>query len=586
MRAVATYRTRCMRITHPRDGDSPGLADYGGMPQIIRLRSIFAVAAICLVATAANASTSSTGTTYYVSPSGSDSAAGSLIAPWKTVARVNRATLNPGDTVLFQGDSTFTDQTLMPASSGAFDTPVTFGSYGSGTAKIANPNGAVWIVAGEHDLAFDGLDLSSTGSIVFAAAGSGSGTSGITLRNSTIHDSPYAAVVVQSQDRNWTISGNVFRHTGDSGIIVQGAGVTIDRNTITDTGWNTALNYGKHGIYAKGPAMTISNNDISFNANGSAISLRYAGARVFSNLIHDTNYAVSFFPQDPSNTGVNRIFYNRMWNITGFAFYYAGTNDNGQPAAIDVVWASNTALLANASDAVNVSELSAAHVEITNSVFGGSYGSAYRGCTTCSENHNDWYGGISNVPYGPADKHVAPDLSASPSLTPSASSPVVDGGTTLVSNLTYSASCDGEIMHYCLSSPDLGAVESVYSPSPAPADTTPPSAPLNLAFGGVTQTSVTLTWTASTDDRAVVNYTVSHDGSTISSAVASATVEGLACGTTTTFVVVAYDAAGNHSPDASTSGSTAACDTTVTPPPLPPSGNGHDHPHKHKGTVA
>src|SRR5262249_5041856 len=45
-----------------------------------------------------------TGTTYYVSPSGSDSNPGtSPASAWRTVSRVNRADLSPGDAVLFQG---------------------------------------------------------------------------------------------------------------------------------------------------------------------------------------------------------------------------------------------------------------------------------------------------------------------------------------------------------------------------------------------------------------------------------------------------------------------------------------------------
>ena len=124
--------------------------------------------------------------------------------------------------------------------------------------------------------------------------------------------------------------------------------------------------------------------------------MRYAGARVFDNVIHDTPYAVSIFPQDPANTGTERIYENRLWNITGWAFYYAGVAENGQPSGLDVIWTSNTTQLSSASEAVNVSEISAAQVTIANSVFTGSYGSAYRGCTSCSEYNNDWYGGSSN----------------------------------------------------------------------------------------------------------------------------------------------------------------------------------------------
>ena len=355
-------------------------------------RRLAILAAVAGSATAALGSGTS-GTTYYVSPTGSDSNSGSASAPWKTVARVDRATLAAGDSVLFQGGASFADATLTPPASGTAPAPITFGSYGTGQAKLLNANGAVWMAAGTHDVVFTDLDLSSSGSIIFAAAGSGDGTTGITLQRSTVHDSPYSGVGIQPQDSLWTLSGNTFRHLGDSGLLVQGSQVTIDHNAITDTGWNTALNYGKHGIYAKGPNMTISNNDISFDVNGSAISLRYAGARVFDNVIHDTPYAVSIFPQDPANTGTERIYDNRLWNITGWAFYYAGVAQNGQPSGLNAIWTSNTTQLSSASEAVNVSEISAAQVTIANSIFTGSYGSAYRGCTSCSEYNNDWYGG-------------------------------------------------------------------------------------------------------------------------------------------------------------------------------------------------
>jgi hypothetical protein len=43
-----------------------------------------------------------TGTAYYVSPTGNDSAAGTLAAPWRTIARAQTAAA-PGDTVFFRG---------------------------------------------------------------------------------------------------------------------------------------------------------------------------------------------------------------------------------------------------------------------------------------------------------------------------------------------------------------------------------------------------------------------------------------------------------------------------------------------------
>ncbi len=548
-----------------------------GMPTLRRFRTVLVLAAV--VATAASAHAGSTPTTYYVSPSGSDTNAGTSASPWKTVARVNRASLSPGDTVLFQGGAAFTDQPLMPPSAGTSSAPITFSSYGTGQAQIANANGAVWLPSADHDLVFDNLDLSSSNSVVFAAAGSGTGASGIVVQNSTVHDSPYSGVVVQPQDSGWTVRGNTFRHLGDCGLLIQGPNVTIDRNTITDTGWNTALTYAKHGIYAKGAGITISNNDISSAANGQAISLRFAGARVFGNTIHDTPYAVGFFPQDPANAGVSRIYYNRLWNITGWAFYYSGAALNGQPAGIDVVWDSNTTALQSRAEAVNVSEITAAHVEVANNVFTGSIGSAYRGCGTCSEHNNDWFGAATNVPAGAGDSRVDPLLSSAPTLAPSSSSPVVDKGTAATS-LSYSAACDGALLHYCQASPDLGAVEYLTSSPPPPppppppaADTTAPSVPAQLAFANATQTGGTLTWSASSDNQGVTGYTVSiSSGAPSRTSTTTFAASGLTCATSYVFAVRAYDAAGNTSPAATVTASTAACPVPApgtTEPPAP-----------------
>ena len=76
--------------------------------------------------------------TYYVSPSGSDAAAGtSITAPWKTVARVNTQTLKAGDKVLFEGGKSFSGGLKLNSSEcGTATNRVTFSTYGSGRATI------------------------------------------------------------------------------------------------------------------------------------------------------------------------------------------------------------------------------------------------------------------------------------------------------------------------------------------------------------------------------------------------------------------------------------------------------------------
>jgi chitodextrinase len=83
-------------------------------------------------------------------------------------------------------------------------------------------------------------------------------------------------------------------------------------------------------------------------------------------------------------------------------------------------------------------------------------------------------------------------------------------------------------------------------------DTTPPTVPGPPSVTGVTDSSVTLTWGPSTDDRTPPRYEVyrvTDTGITFatSSDTTSQTVYGLTPDTTYSFVVLAADAAGNHS---------------------------------------
>ena len=128
-------------------------------------------------------------------------------------------------------------------------------------------------------------------------------------------------------------------------MIIWGSNITVSHSTITDTGWNPAITWGKHGIYDKGPNTTIANNDFSNNAGGQAISLRFHGAHVYGNTIHDTPYAIAFFDYDtaPAPQGTNYVYDNRLWNITGWGFYYSNQADpQGNPPTVGFVLASNT----------------------------------------------------------------------------------------------------------------------------------------------------------------------------------------------------------------------------------------------------
>jgi chitodextrinase len=92
------------------------------------------------------------------------------------------------------------------------------------------------------------------------------------------------------------------------------------------------------------------------------------------------------------------------------------------------------------------------------------------------------------------------------------------------------------------------------------ADVTPPSTPTGLTVGGATQSSISLGWNASTDDVGVAGYHLFRNNSALGTTTANSyTFSGLACGTSYTLGVDAYDAAGNVSGRGSITATSSPC---------------------------
>jgi hypothetical protein len=102
--------------------------------------------------------------TYYLSPVGHDSAAGTSPAhAWRTLARATAARLRPGTRLLLEGGKTFRGQLILTQSdAGSGSRPVSIGSYGRGRATITTAVGsgiAIYDTAGVdiRDLTLSGL---------------------------------------------------------------------------------------------------------------------------------------------------------------------------------------------------------------------------------------------------------------------------------------------------------------------------------------------------------------------------------------------------------------------------------------------
>ncbi|GKU78317.1 fibronectin type III domain-containing protein [Paenibacillus sp. L3-i20] len=78
-------------------------------------------------------------------------------------------------------------------------------------------------------------------------------------------------------------------------------------------------------------------------------------------------------------------------------------------------------------------------------------------------------------------------------------------------------------------------------------DTMPPTAPTNVQATGITSSSVTLSWGASTDNTGVTGYTVTYGTTSVNVTGLTTVISNLTPGTSYTFAVKASDAAGNTS---------------------------------------
>lgn len=115
---------------------------------------------------------------------------------------------------------------------------------------------------------------------------------------------------------------------------------------------------------------------------------------------------------------------------------------------------------------------------------------------------------------------------------------------------------------------DLGALES----GTPPADTTAPQAPQSLTLAGQTATTVTLHWTAATDNVGVVGYDIYADTVKLNAQPVTGTsfvAYNLTPATTYSFTVKAKDRAGNESSASNAVSVTMDAEPDTTPPDAP-----------------
>ncbi len=113
-------------------------------------------------------------------------------------------------------------------------------------------------------------------------------------------------------------------------------------------------------------------------------------------------------------------------------------------------------------------------------------------------------------------------------------------------------------------------VQLIWNPT---ADTVAPTAATNLTVTGTTSSTVSLSWTAATDNVAVTSYDIYMNSvlkTSVSSSNLIATITGLTASTTYSFYVIAKDAAVNSSPASNTANGTTTIAIPDTQNPTAP----------------
>jgi len=126
----------------------------------------------------------------------------------------------------------------------------------------------------------------------------------------------------------------------------------------------------------------------------------------------------------------------------------------------------------------------------------------------------------------------------------STSTTYTDTGLTASTAYSYTVKAHDAAGNASAASSSVSATTSATS-----GDSTAPSVPAGLTVTGTTTSSVSLSWTASTDNVGVTGYNVYRGGSKVGSVTSGTTYtdSGLSASTAYSYTVAAYDAAGNTS---------------------------------------
>ncbi len=484
-------------------------------------------------------------TTYYVATTGSDAVAGSLAAPFATLAHA-AGIANPGDTIYMRGGTyALTDSGVQISRSGSSGNYINVFNYPGETPILDGIN----ITTSSHSAIqltdvswwhFQGLEIKNAGAsgIYLAGVSSHNIVEFCHLHhNSRIQTSGAGGITVQSGSDNLILNNDSHHHgiygsTGGDGI---GVGSLLTGNIVRG---NRVWRNNDDGIDLWDANGVLVENNWSWE-NGKKDDLTPSGGngdgfKLGGGDAGDGNHIIrnnlawrnqhNGFDDNSANLPMN-VFNNTGYeNATNFSFW--------DPVAF---------VLKN-------------NLSLPNS-------SVYIPATQVVQSNNSWNLGVTvdstdfqSLDYSGATgpRNADGSLPTLNFLKLVAGSDLIDKGVDV--GLPYSGSA-----------PDLGAYEYA-----SPVDTTAPTVPTGFTATAVSSSQINLSWNASTDAVGVAGYKVYRGGSLITTTVGTTYQNaGLAASTLYSYAVAAFDAAGNLSAQSASASATTQAIADVTPPTIP-----------------
>ena len=228
------------------------------------------------IAPSPSATATPSGSTFYVSPTGSDSAAGSSSAPWRTIQKA-ASTLQPGQTAIVATGNY--GERVSIANSGTKTAPITLKVASGGDAQLLgfDLTGSNWVLNG-----FD-ISTQTNGSEGYGIYVTGS-ASYDTIENNYIHELCHEGIFMEPTVSHISVLTNRIWQAEMAGAQVDGTYELIQGNEV----WGTQQ-YPSYagGIYA---GCTIA-------GGGDADAFRFFG----QHNVFQGNYAHDIYTSSPTN---------------------------------------------------------------------------------------------------------------------------------------------------------------------------------------------------------------------------------------------------------------------------------------------